>query len=415
MVKLVTLWGLRNRLNKQLQQLSKHQIHSLSNNYAELVKSLRLIPPDLVINFLKTLFQIIEYDSGYKINLKLTKKFMVDFLTVFPVAYFPDITKCHNKDILHLSKHILTKYVKMTSVPPSLTDIHSMGQLIQLFIIKYRQWELESKQTDIEALAQLFWSTSAGIYQNIASGEESLQNIKNKKEQGDTHFQNIPIDTAIQNSLQVLDNWKQEFKDGFEQLKQKAILTVKSINGNDGVKYFESLVPIFIDPSFNDSVRDLVHRAFWDALESDMDQQKYDKLINLMKELKLYLMASAPNRNDIHQEIDTVIDIKLWEQMLTHNAHNIKDITNLFDYVYDKLLKWSAHQEDANILQFKKELDEKLTTITNNNDINKIVSFFLKHSFKFLEKIIISAKQFQTTQEYQLLKNRIKELHQYNN
>jgi len=413
------LWKNLNTLRKQCANLTKNNIGHKSQEYQVLVDLLKTIPLKYVNQFLTTVFQTIKIDTGYVLEINIDNHLALNFLTSFILNYFPKDTLCEDTSVLYSSKRLVEKYDIMINNTMQLKHIHCFGQSLISFVESYRLWETREKyqnieseiESEIESIAQSFWESCANIYQNLQNGEIALAKLNTLKDTGETHYENAPIDDVIQNVNETIDIWKTHFQNGFQNLKDKTLAMVKSIGGESAVKSFESFVPIFIDPSFNDSIRELVHRAFWESLELDISKKKFDKLVSLMKELKIYLMKCVPSRNDIHHEINTAIDIDLWDQMLTHDAYNVTDIKNLINYVYSKLEAWSANQENDELKSFRTELDKQLKTIqTGELTMSKYVAYFLQKTFQFLEKIIIGNAQFKLTHEYQQLKTVYTEL-----
>jgi hypothetical protein len=397
------------QLRHILTQLSKFNIGFKPDEYTTMIVISRQVPLEHIINMYHYIFKLVGKTF---LNININKKNAVNFLTSFIICYFPEITECNDADVLQYSQLLVEKYNEISNDKDIITteQLNTFAQIITTFINSYTKWEQQQKNIEIENLAQIFWSTCAHIHQNIQNADSSLQIYNKMKVDGQTHHDGKSIDDIVTQLETNLTSWKIQYQNGFDEVKSKVTVQAKIINGDCGVKYLESLVPVFIDPTFTESIKELVHTVFWDALKSDLSEEppKYDKLISLMKELKIYLMGCVPNRYDIHEEIYKTIDIELWEQMLKHGAHNADDIVNLTNYVYQKIEEWSAKQEISNLKLFREELDKQLNLISQNEiTLASYVTYFLKNSFGYLEKIIISAKEFQSTDSYNLIKNNI--------
>ncbi|XP_068800174.1 T-complex protein 11-like protein 2 isoform X2 [Struthio camelus] len=105
--------------------------------------------------------------------------------------------------------------------------------------------------------------------------------------------------------------------------------------------------------SFAGTVKQIVHKAFWDCLESELneDPPEYEHAIKLFAEIKEILLSFlTPGANRIQNQICEVLDTDLIRQQAEHNA---VDIHGLANYIITTMGKLCAPIRDNDIKQLK--------------------------------------------------------------
>ncbi|XP_041337399.1 T-complex protein 11-like protein 2 isoform X8 [Pyrgilauda ruficollis] len=121
-----------------------------------------------------------------------------------------------------------------------------------------------------------------------------------------------------------------------------------AVNANFCIKHEE-----YPQNSFAGTVKQIVHKAFWDHLESELneDPPEYKHAIKLFEEIKEILLSFlTPGANRIHNQICEVLDTDLIRQQAEHNA---VDIPGLANYVINTMGKLCAPIRDNDIKQLK--------------------------------------------------------------
>ncbi|NXO01653.1 T11L2 protein, partial [Rhinopomastus cyanomelas] len=101
------------------------------------------------------------------------------------------------------------------------------------------------------------------------------------------------------------------------------------------------------------TVKEIVHKAFWDHLEAELneDPPEYERAIKLFEEIKESLLSFlTPGANRIQNQICEVLDTELIRQQAEHNA---VDIHGLANYVINTMAKLCAPIRDNDIQQLK--------------------------------------------------------------
>ncbi|XP_010004091.1 PREDICTED: T-complex protein 11-like protein 2 [Chaetura pelagica] len=105
--------------------------------------------------------------------------------------------------------------------------------------------------------------------------------------------------------------------------------------------------------SFAGRVKQIAHKAFWDLLESELneDPPEYEHAIKLFEEIKEILLSFlTPGANRIQNQICEVLDADLIRQQAEHNA---VDIHGLANYIINTMGKLCAPIRDNDIKQLK--------------------------------------------------------------
>nr|XP_054487861.1 T-complex protein 11-like protein 2 isoform X3 [Agelaius phoeniceus] len=121
-----------------------------------------------------------------------------------------------------------------------------------------------------------------------------------------------------------------------------------AVNANFCIKHED-----YPQNSFAGTVKQIVHKAFWDHLESELneDPPEYKHAIKLFEEIKEILLSFlTPGANRIHNQICEVLDMDLIRQQAEHNA---VDIPGLANYVINTMGKLCAPIRDNDIKQLK--------------------------------------------------------------
>ncbi|XP_069763659.1 T-complex protein 11-like protein 2 isoform X2 [Narcine bancroftii] len=100
-------------------------------------------------------------------------------------------------------------------------------------------------------------------------------------------------------------------------------------------------------------VKEIVHRAFWDCLEAQLNKNppEYDHALLLLGEIKEILLSFLiPGQNRLRSQIAEVLDLDLIKQQAEHNA---VDIHKLADYIITLMSKFCAPVRDDEVKKLK--------------------------------------------------------------
>ncbi len=125
-----------------------------------------------------------------------------------------------------------------------------------------------------------------------------------------------------------------------------------------------------------------------ETLLKDLDSNKIDWVIEILKETILRMNSLTPHRKDLHVDLENVVDIEVIRKtMILENVENVY-VTNLINAVYDRLLLLCAPVQDfeirnqKEICKCKKNVSEKIWFLlsTCNKDINEIERLLTKNT-----------------------------------
>uniref|UniRef100_A0A8D0CCG3 T-complex 11 like 2 n=1 Tax=Salvator merianae TaxID=96440 RepID=A0A8D0CCG3_SALMN len=105
--------------------------------------------------------------------------------------------------------------------------------------------------------------------------------------------------------------------------------------------------------SLTGRVKQIVHQAFWDRLEEDLneDPPEYEHAIKLFEEIKEILLSFLnPGANRMRSQICEVLDTDLIRQQAEHDAVDIQGLAN---YVISTMGKLCAPVRDNDVNQLK--------------------------------------------------------------
>ncbi|KAA8580236.1 hypothetical protein FQN60_005771 [Etheostoma spectabile] len=108
-------------------------------------------------------------------------------------------------------------------------------------------------------------------------------------------------------------------------------------------------------------VRDIVHKAFWDILESELnnDPPEYGQAIRLLEEIREILLSFLnPGANRMRTQIMEVLDMDLIRQQAKNDA---VDIQGLASYIITTMGKMCAPARDEEIKKLRENSDNKVT------------------------------------------------------
>ena len=122
----------------------------------------------------------------------------------------------------------------------------------------------------------------------------------------------------------------------------------------------------------------------WDKLEEDMKEKKYDMLLKVLEETKLKLCNLIPNNIELHQQLHEIIDIKLLDQMLKHNAVDDKYIFSLINFIITQLKDFDSIDNEPSYEKWRNLINIHLSS---NTPLYIIIPTFLRETFFYIDEI----------------------------
>ncbi|KTG40892.1 hypothetical protein cypCar_00001064 [Cyprinus carpio] len=119
--------------------------------------------------------------------------------------------------------------------------------------------------------------------------------------------------------------------------------------------------------SLEKRVKDMVHKAFWDCLETELndDPPEYDYAIKLLEEIRDTLLSFLnPGANRLRTQIMEVLDMDLIRQQADNNA---VDIQGLMSYIINTMGKFCAPVRDDEIKKLKENSGDLVTLFKDSS------------------------------------------------
>ena len=154
---------------------------------------------------------------------------------------------------------------------------------------------------------------------------------------------------------------------------------------------YESLgeeFPNFQDTAEYDDIQNAIIEKlkliFWDDLQDDIKEEKYDKLLKVLNDIKTRICDLIPNRKDLHKNISDTIDTELIKQMIKHNAIDNNYIFNIIQFIITQLKNLILFEMN-HFMKFGENKQIENLCLTNLNYILSYLYFFVKHSIELIK------------------------------
>lgn len=122
----------------------------------------------------------------------------------------------------------------------------------------------------------------------------------------------------------------------------------------------------------------------WDKLEEDMKEKNYDMLLKVLEETKLKLCNLISNNVELHKQLHEIIDIKLLDQMLKHNAVDDKYIFSLINFIITQLKDFDSINNEPIYEKWRNLINIHLSS---NTPLYIIIPRFLRETFFYIDEI----------------------------
>tara|TARA_B100000674_G_C37863734_1_gene926099 strand:+ start:777 stop:1361 length:585 start_codon:yes stop_codon:yes gene_type:complete len=169
---------------------------------------------------------------------------------------------------------------------------------------------------------------------------------------------------------------------------------------------YESLgeeFPNFQDTAEYDDIQNAIIEklklVFWDNLQDDIKQKKYDKLLSILNDVKIRICDLIPNRKDLHKNIADTIDTELIEQMIKHNAIDNNYIFNIIQFIITQLKELDTLRDEPFYEIWREQINRKLMS-NESNKLHVILPIFLRETLHRIDKIAFEISVFKESHLY---------------
>lgn len=292
-----------------------------------------------------------------------------------------NLVKATNNLLNNMNKYC----TKGCDVSYNLEYLRSENKELIEFINKYYSYFDKWKKTDeiklINNLIKAYWELEI----NIFHAENDNQHVKTET-------------NTLENNKKILTIQKEQ---------GEIINKIKQIGGEDGIQHFNNFVPVFFDEKYFNNlfkqITDNYHKAYWDILRQELENNDFNGVLKILKEIKTLFKNLLPNSNKFHIELDEYMDIDFIAQLINNNVFDKNNLDGIVSYIISNLKKLQSPSDDKDTENWEKEVKEIL-------DKGESYANFLPSFFKVvLDKLIKINNQVKIIKDSELYNN-IKEL-----
>ncbi|KAJ9538232.1 hypothetical protein OSB04_030965 [Centaurea solstitialis] len=138
-------------------------------------------------------------------------------------------------------------------------------------------------------------------------------------------------------------------------------------------------------------VRQTMEKAFWDNITDSIRQDNYDRVVELMKEVRDELCEMAPQ--SWKQEIMEAIDVVILSQLLNSGSLDMEYLGKIMEFALVSLQKLSAPANEVNLKDAHQNVLGELADICRADDSNHSHAIALVKGLRFVLEQIQVLKQ----------------------
>ena len=120
-------------------------------------------------------------------------------------------------------------------------------------------------------------------------------------------------------------------------------------------------------------------KAYFDLVEETLTTEPLDYawVTQLYDEIKFKLIGVLKTDSELRNDIDERMDSELFEQMIRYKAFDYRDLRQLVNYVFDKILRLCAPVRDPDV---KAMLDELNEMMDNGEPMPKVLTKYIEYA-----------------------------------
>ena len=105
-----------------------------------------------------------------------------------------------------------------------------------------------------------------------------------------------------------------------------------------------------------------IKKAYFDLVEEKLSTEPLDYawVVQLYDEIKFKLIGILKPDSELRNDIEDRMDTELFEQMIRHRAFDYRDLRQLVNYTFDKILSLCAPVRDPDVKAMLDELNEMM-------------------------------------------------------
>ncbi|KAI3788928.1 hypothetical protein L2E82_01710 [Cichorium intybus] len=138
-------------------------------------------------------------------------------------------------------------------------------------------------------------------------------------------------------------------------------------------------------------VRQTMEKAFWNGITDSIREDNYERVVELMKEVRDELCEMAPQ--SWKQEITETIDVVILSQLLNSGSLDMEYLGKIMEFALISLQKLSAPANENNLKEAHQKVLQELADICQKDDSNHSHAIALVKGLRFVLEQIQVLKQ----------------------
>ncbi|KAI7728902.1 hypothetical protein M8C21_012296 [Ambrosia artemisiifolia] len=141
----------------------------------------------------------------------------------------------------------------------------------------------------------------------------------------------------------------------------------------------------------DEMVRETMEKAFWDGITESIQEDNYDRVVELMKEVRDELCEMAPQ--SWKQEIIEAIDVVILSQLLNSGSLDMEYLGKIMEFSLVSLQKLSAPAHEIKLKEAHQKVLSELADICRGDNSNHSHAIALVKGLRFVLQQIQALKQ----------------------
>lgn len=133
-----------------------------------------------------------------------------------------------------------------------------------------------------------------------------------------------------------------------------------------------------------EQIKTTYYKAWTDLIEQELNDNKFDLVCKLHREIVIRICRCIPSRSDLHDQIAEKMDPVLFKQQLENKVYTGEDFLNMVQYVYTWIKNLSSPARDKDI---ENSLNELLQHMNDGGTFGKLVPEFILHVHRHLDDL----------------------------
>lgn len=152
-------------------------------------------------------------------------------------------------------------------------------------------------------------------------------------------------------------------------------------------------------------IKSTYNKAWGDLIEAELNDNKFDLICKLHREIVIRICSCIPSRSDLHDKIAENMDPVLFRQQLEHKVYTGEDFLNMIQYVFTWIKNLSSPARDKDI---EKSLNEILKQMNDGMTFGKLVPSFVLKVHGHLDDLEEDLGRDTTKKFQEFVKNKLK-------